>query len=119
MVIAVAYCRRDARDELLGLLDVRQDFLLRLARAGGHPGQRETRRHQLQKIPPALALGPFARAARVFAVQPFVELGRFRDRLQAAPVFLPVPPAEAASLARTAARSNAGRWLAGGATAGG
>ena len=78
--------QRLARDELLGLPDVRHDQLVRLARAGAHAGQRQRGAHQLQEAAAADRIEPLRRVLRELAVEEFLELGRLGERFEAAPV---------------------------------
>ncbi len=82
--------QRDAGNQFFRLFDVRQNLLDRLARAGRHPGQRERRRHDLEKLTPVRRVGPFGRSPWKFPVQPLVELRRGGHLLQPAPELRPL-----------------------------
>ena len=57
------------------LPDVRNDLLVRLARAGADARQRERRAHQLQEAAASNGIEPFGRVLRKLAVKKFLEFG--------------------------------------------
>ena len=81
--------QRLARNELLGLPDVGNELLGRLAGAGAHASQCERRSHQLQEAATADGIEPLRGVLRKLAVKELLELGGLGDSLEAAPVLAP------------------------------
>ncbi len=75
--------------ELFRLTDVWNDHLVRLPRARRHTRQGERCTHQLEEATTADRIEPLRSVLRELAMQVFLELGRFSDGFEAAPVFAP------------------------------
>src|SRR5206468_7081960 len=53
----------------------------------GQAGQQEGSRHDLDEVPPRERIGPFAGALWELPLNPLLEFGRFRQLVQAPPIF--------------------------------
>ena len=78
--------QRPARDDLLGLPDVRDDVFFGLAGAGADAGERERRAHQLQELAAAGRVGELRGLRRELPLHVLAELRRVGQFLEAAPV---------------------------------
>src|SRR6185503_8522689 len=76
-----------ARNDVLGLADVRDDVLFGLAGAGTHTGQRKGSAHQAQKVAATRWILEFRGLRREFALNVLPELRRVSQFFEAAPVF--------------------------------
>ncbi len=81
---------RNARNELLWLADVRDDFLQGQLGAPGHARHGEGSAHQLEEPAAGDGIDPLRGALGKFAVQHLLEFGRSRELFQAAPVLRPL-----------------------------
>jgi hypothetical protein len=78
--------KRLAGDFFLGLSNVGNDLLVRLARAGADAREREGRPHQLQETAASDGIEPLGGILWKFAVKEFLELGCLGERFETAPV---------------------------------
>ena len=92
--------QRTARDEVLGLLDVRDDLLGRLLGARADAGERERRAHELQELAPAFRVVPLGGLLGELPVQVLAELERVGQLAEAAPVHAAVGAGETGSDSR-------------------
>ena len=76
---------RPSGHDLLGLLDVGNDLLERLARAGGQAGEPERGRREPKEVAAGDAFGPLGRESGKLAMQHLFELRRAGDLLETAP----------------------------------
>ena len=85
--------QRPARDDILGLAHVRDDFLGRLLRAGGNAGERQRRAHQFQELAAPLRVVPLGRLLGKLAMEILAKLRRVGELPEAPPVQTALVPA--------------------------
>ena len=85
---------RPARNDLLGLPDVRNDLFFRLPRAGADAGEGERRPHQLEELPPARRVVELRSLRRELTIDVLVEFRRVGQFVETAPIGAPFETGE-------------------------